>query len=131
MTDLHFDYTFLDQDFDCLYKKENQLSKFILIFSGLSIFFACPGLIGLVSFSIKRRFKEIGMRKILGSSILGILALFSRKSVRLILSSSVVVPLTYYLAWLWLQNFINRIAIQPLPFLIAGSSVLGIALMNE
>jgi putative ABC transport system permease protein len=130
MTDLPFDYSFLDQNFDELYKRENQLSKFVAIFSGLAILVACLGLIGLVSFSIKKRFREIGIRKVLGSSVMGILSLLSKESIRLILLSFfIAVPLAYYLTWLWLQNFIDRIVIQPLAFIIAGSSVLAVAMV--
>jgi putative ABC transport system permease protein len=123
--DLPFNYSFLDQDYDRLYKSEDQLSRIVSIFSALAIFIACLGLIGLTSFSVERRFKEIGIRKVLGASAGGVVILISKEFIKLILVSFVMaIPLTYYMLSLWLTNFTDRITIGPVRFVVAGISVL-------
>jgi len=123
--DLPFNYSFLDQDYDRLYKSEDQLSRIVSIFSALAIFIACLGLIGLTSFSVERRFKEIGIRKVLGASAGGVVMLISKEFIKLILISFVIaIPLTYYMLNLWLTNFTDRITIGPVTFVVAGLSVL-------
>jgi len=123
--DLPFNYSFLDQDYDRLYKSEDQLSRIVSIFSALAIFIACLGLIGLTSFSVERRFKEIGIRKVLGASAGGVVMLVSKEFIKLILISFVIaIPLTYYMLNLWLTNFTDRITIGPVTFVVAGLSVL-------
>lgn len=123
--ELPFTYSFLDDSFNSLYKTEDQLGKIVSIFSGLAIFVACMGLIGLTSFSVERRFKEIGIRKVLGSSVSGVVLLISKEFMRLVILSFILaVPLTYYLTGLWLNNFTTKISIDVLTFVIAGLSVI-------
>lgn len=125
---LPFRYSFLDQDYDKLYKADAQLGKVASVFSGLAIFVGCLGLLGLTSFSVERRTKEIGIRKVLGASAGHVVLLISKEFMALILISFVAaVPVTYYLISKWLSNFTDRIAIDALSFVLAGFSVLAIA----
>jgi putative ABC transport system permease protein len=125
---LPFRYSFLDQDYDKLYKADAQLGKVAGIFSGLAIVVGCLGLLGLTSFSVERRVKEIGIRKVLGASIGNVVFLISKEFMWLIAIAFVIaIPLTYYLVSQWLQNFTDRISIGPLTFIIAGISVIVIA----
>jgi putative ABC transport system permease protein len=122
---LPYRYAFLDQDYDRLYKADAQLGKVASIFSGLAILVGCLGLLGLTSFSVERRVKEIGIRKVLGASIGHVLMIISKEFLILIVISFVIsIPVTYYLITKWLQNFTDRIAINALSFVIAGLSVL-------
>lgn len=128
LPDVPFRYSFLDQDYNKLYKADEQLSKVASVFSGLAIFVGCLGLLGLTSFSVERRTKEIGIRKVLGASAGNVIFLISKEFVGLILVSFVLaIPLTYYLITKWLENFTDRISIGPLSFILAGFSVLIIA----
>jgi putative ABC transport system permease protein len=125
---LPFRYSFLDQDYDRLYKSDMQLGKVAGVFSGLAIFVGCLGLLGLTAFSVERRVKEIGIRKVLGASAGNVVLLISKEFMWLIAISFVIaVPLTYYLVSRWLQNFTDRISIGPVTFLIAGICVMSIA----
>jgi putative ABC transport system permease protein len=125
---LPFRYSFLDQDYDKLYKADTQLGKVAGIFSGLAIFVGCLGLLGLTSFSVERRVKEIGIRKVLGASVSNVVLLISKEFMWLIAISFVVaIPLTYYLVSQWLENFTDRISIGPVAFVVAGFSVLAVA----
>jgi putative ABC transport system permease protein len=123
--DFPFRYSFLDQDYDRLYKSEDQLGKIASIFSGLAIFIASLGLIGLTSYAVERRFREIAIRKVLGASAGGVVVLISKEFMRLILVSLVIaIPITYSVINLWLDNFTDRISVNPLIFVVAGLSVL-------
>ncbi|MEQ9443658.1 MAG: ABC transporter permease [Cyclobacteriaceae bacterium] len=125
---LPFNYSFLDQDYDKLYNAETQLSKVVTIFSSLAIFVACLGLLGLTSFSVQRRFKEIGIRKVLGASVRSVVVLIANEFIRLIIIALfIAIPITYYVINLWLENFTNRISINPLTFALAGLGTLIIA----
>lgn len=129
--DIPYRYSFLDEDFDRLYKADAQLGRASSIFSCLAIFVGCLGLLGLTSFSVERRFKEIGIRKVLGASVSNIIILISKEYVWLILTAFVIAtPLTYFIIGKWLQNFTSQIRIGPLSFLVAGISVLGFALLT-
>jgi putative ABC transport system permease protein len=82
----------------------------------------------LTSFSVERRFKEIGIRKVLGASVSGVVALIAREFMRWIVVSFIIaIPVTYWVVDLWLRNFTSRIAIDPLTFALAGAAVMGVA----
>ena len=88
----------------------------------------CLGLLGLTSFSVERRVKEIGIRKALGASVVNVIVMISKEFVGLILISFVIaIPVTYYLLSKWLENFTDRITIGPMSFILAGLSVLVVA----
>ncbi|MEQ9442694.1 MAG: FtsX-like permease family protein [Cyclobacteriaceae bacterium] len=126
--DLPFQYSFLDQDYDYLYQAEQHLSKVVSVFSSLAIFVACLGLLGLTSFSVERRFKEIGIRKVLGASVSSVVFLISNEFIKLILIALILaIPITYFVISGWLENFSQRIAINPFVFVIAGGGTVLIA----
>jgi putative ABC transport system permease protein len=122
---LPFDYSFLDVDFDKQYQADQQLGKVAGVFTGLAIFIGCLGLLGLTSFVVERRTKEIGIRKVLGASVGGVVVLITNEFVWLIVAALIVAtPLTWYLIAQWQQNFTLQAAINPLRFAIAGIEVL-------
>jgi putative ABC transport system permease protein len=121
---LPFDYSFLDVDFDRQYRADQQLGKVAGVFTGLAIFIGCLGLLGLTSFAVERRTKEIGIRKVLGASVNSVVMLIAREFVWLIVIALVVsTPITWILIQRWEQNFTLQAVINPLRFLIAGTCV--------
>ncbi|MEJ7646225.1 MAG: ABC transporter permease [Chryseolinea sp.] len=125
---LPFDYSFLDVDFDRQYKADQQLSRVTTAFTGLAIFIGCLGLLGLTSFAVERRTKEISIRKVLGASVSNVIVLIAREFLLLIAIALIVAtPLTWYLIQQWEQNFTLQAEINPTRFLIAGVSVLVVA----
>lgn len=124
-------YRFLDEDFDRLYRTEEELGELFGVFTGLAIFIACLGLFGLVSFAAERRTKEIGIRKVLGASVAGIFMLIAKEFTRLVIVAFIIAaPLAYYAMDTWLTDFAYRINVGPLIFVIAGMAVLTIALVT-
>jgi putative ABC transport system permease protein len=122
---LPFDYTFLDVDFDRQYRADQQLGKVVGVFTGLAIFIGCLGLLGLTSFVVERRTKEIGIRKVLGASVASVVILIAREFIWLIAIALVIAtPITWYAISKWEQNFTMQAVINPLWFLIAGMAVL-------
>jgi putative ABC transport system permease protein len=121
---LPFDYSFLDVDFDRQYKADQQLGKVAGVFTGLAIFIGCLGLLGLTSFVVERRTKEIGIRKVLGASVSSVVLLIAQEFMILIVVALVIAtPVTWYLIQEWEQNFTLQAVINPLRFLIAGMAV--------
>ncbi len=111
--------------------KERKLSQVFTIFSGLAIFIACLGLLGLVAFSAQQRTKEIGIRKVLGASAPQIIFLLSRDFTRLVLIAIVIAwPIAWYSMHQWLQDFAYRIQISWWIFALAGVAALLIALIT-
>lgn len=126
-----FNYHFVDEAFDSLYRTEQRLGKIISSFSILAIFIACLGLFGLASYTTTQRTKEIGMRKVLGASISGIVVLLTKEFVRLVVVANLIAwPFAYYAINRWLQNFAYRIHISWWTFLLAGALALVIALLT-
>ncbi len=120
-----FGFTFLDQDYERLYQADTNLGRVAGTFSALAIFIGCLGLLGLTSFSVARRVKEIGIRKILGASVVQIILLMSKEFVSLIgIAFLISIPVTYYFISEWLANFTERINIGGTAFIIAGVFVL-------
>lgn len=121
---LPFDYEFLDIEFDRQYKADQQLGKVAGVFTGLALFIGCLGLLGLTSFVVERRTKEIGIRKVLGASVAGMVVLITNEFVWLILAALLIAtPLTWYLVAQWETNFTLQATINPLRFVIAGLAV--------
>jgi len=108
-----FDYFFLDQHFNEQYHADRQFGQVFAMFTGIGIFVACMGLFGLVSFTIVQRTKEIGIRKVLGASVSGILQLLYQDFAQLVLIAFVVsAPLAWYASHQWLQTYAFRIGIS-------------------
>jgi len=116
-----FEYKFVDQEFQKKFLTEELISKLTNIFSALAIFICCLGLAGLASFTIEKRFREIGVRKVLGASVQQLLLLISKEFLKLVVVAFVIaVPLTYWLMNHWLQNYQYRIHINWWLFVVVG-----------
>jgi len=110
---LPMDYYFLDSVFDRQYRSEERLRRLFAYFSALAIFIACLGLFGLASFAAEQRTKEIGIRKVLGSSVSGIVGLLSKEFTWLVLTANVIAwPIAYLVSRAWLGSFAYRININ-------------------
>jgi len=126
-----FQYQFLDDMIDNLYKSERRLSNVVLNFTLLSIFVACLGLFGLASYTVEQKTKEIGIRKVLGASVSGVVLLLFKQFGKLILIANIIAwPLTYYWLHKWLQNFFYRISIGLEIFVLSAVLVLVIAFIS-
>ncbi len=126
-----FRYSFMDNDYDKLYEKEEKLSNVVQYFSILAIFIACLGLLGLSSFSTENRRKEIGIRKVNGASTIELLALLTKDFSKLVLIAFVIsIPVSYYFGNLWLNDFAYKTEIGIDVFIIAGVSALLIAIFT-
>ena len=122
------DYTFLDEDFDALYRTDHQLGEIFAVFAFLAIFVACLGLLGLASFSIQQRTREIGIRKVVGSSVSGIVVLLSKDFMKYVLWANVIAwPLAYFVMSNWLQNYAYNAEIRYVWFVAGGMLALVIA----
>jgi putative ABC transport system permease protein len=116
-----FEYKFVDQEFQKKFITEELIGKLTNIFSALAIFICCLGLAGLASFTIEKRFREIGIRKVLGANVRQLLMLISKEFLRLVVIAFVIaVPLTYWLMSTWLKNYNYRITISFWLFVIVG-----------
>ncbi len=126
-----FMYHFLDESFSAQYEADQHFGELFTFFSYLAICIACLGLFGLTTFMAQQRVKEIGVRKVLGSSISGIVLLLSKDFIKLILIAIVIAtPLCLWAMNQWLQGFAYRITIGPLVFVEAGMISLTIALLT-
>ncbi|MEM7513796.1 MAG: FtsX-like permease family protein, partial [Bacteroidota bacterium] len=126
-----FEYSFLDEHFEELYRSEQQMEAVVSMMAILAIFIACMGLFGLIVFTTERKTKEIGIRKILGASVSQIMMHLSRNFALMMLVAFVVfTPFTYILMRQWLDNFAYRIQINPLVFLIGGILAFFIAMLT-
>lgn len=129
--DAPFDYSFLDDTCNALYRSETTMGTVFAIFTSLSIFVACLGLFGLSIFTVERRTKEIGVRKILGASAPQLFALLSRDFLRLVtIASLIAFPLSWLMMNDWLQDFAYRVNIGWLVFIVAGAGGLLLALIT-
>jgi putative ABC transport system permease protein len=124
-----FGYSFLDQDFQRNYGREQRTSTIVSYFTIVTILIACLGLFGLAAFSAEQRTKEIGIRKVLGASATGIAALLSKDFIKLVIIAFVfAAPLSCWAMHSWLQDFAYRINIEWWVFAVAGLGALFIAL---
>jgi putative ABC transport system permease protein len=128
---LTFHYQFLDQDYQALYASERQVSILSRYFAGLSILISCLGLFGLSAFTAEMRVKEIGIRKVLGSSVFGIVRLLSGEFTKMVLIAiCIALPLSYLIAKNWLDDFAFRIDLEWWYFYGAGLITITIALFT-
>ena len=126
-----FQYTFVDDAFDAKFKSEQLIGELSKIFAILAIFISCLGLFGLAAYTAERRKKEIGVRKVLGASVSGIVGLLSKDFLKLVLVSiGIAVPIAWYFVQDWLQTYSYRIAVSWWIFAIAGLVAIAIAMLT-
>ena len=126
-----FEYRFLDNRIQLLYKSEERMRRIFLIFAVLSIFVACLGLFGLAAFTAEERTKEIGVRKVLGASAVNILWLLGKEFSRWVIVANVIAwPIAYFVMKKWLQNFAYQTNIGLWSFVLAALLALIIALFT-
>lgn len=127
--DEKFEYHFFDETIAAFYSKEQKTARIIDTAMFISIFISCMGLFGLITFTAKQRTREIGIRKVMGASVQGIVLLLSRDFVKLVgIALLIASPLAYYFMHNWLQDYAFRITISPWTFVAAGSAAVSIAL---
>ena len=131
LPEVPLDYTFLDERIGDLYKADEQQRSIFTIFSGLAIFIACLGLLGLSAFTISQRVKEIGIRKILGASLNSIVTLLSRDFLKLVvIAAFIALPVAWWFMNNWLNEFAYRINISWWVFPVAAVIALVIAFLT-
>ena len=131
LKDRPFDYRFMDTHIASLYETETRLGKLLLYNTLLSILIACLGLLALSAIIIQQRMKEVGIRKVLGASILGIVGLLSKDFLKLVIIALIIAsPFAWYLMNYWLQNFAYHVDIHWSIFLVAGLVALSIAFLT-
>jgi len=126
-----FSYEFLSEAVNRQYLSEQRLGSLFNVFSLLSVVIACLGLFGLASYTTEQKTKEIGIRKVLGASVTGIVRLTARDFIKWIALANVIAwPLAYYGTHLWLRDFAYKVHVGPLWFVLAGVLTLLIALIT-
>lgn len=126
-----FEYQFLDDHFNDVYRADIQVSSIVGILAGLAIIISCLGLFGLASYSAERRIKEVGIRKVLGASVQGIVTLLSKQFIVLVLIANLIAwPVAYYTLHVWLQDYAYHVDISWWVFVAAGLAALFIALVT-
>ncbi|RFM25886.1 ABC transporter permease [Deminuibacter soli] len=129
--DVPFEYSFLDQDFEALYRAEERMGVVFGIFTTLSILVACLGLFGLSVYMAERRTKEMGVRKVLGASTEMLVSLLSRDFLKLVFIAALIAfPLAWWAMYTWLQDFAYRTSIEWWIFVVAGVLAAVIALLT-
>ncbi len=120
-TNQPFEYVFLDENFDELFRAEQRMSNIFSIFSGLAIFIASLGLFALAAFTSEQRTKEIGIRKAMGASVSGLTILLSKEFTKLVVIAFVPAAVAgWYVSAHWLEEFAYRIDVDPLIFILSG-----------
>ncbi len=126
-----FDYAYVDELHLRAYEEERRLASLLISFCQLTVFVACLGIFGLAAHSTEQRTKEIGIRKVLGSSVASIVVLFTGKYLRWVIAANVMAwPVAYFTANKWLQAFAFRTAIGVSPFVMAGLMTLFVAQLS-
>jgi putative ABC transport system permease protein len=129
--DTPFDFHFLDEAYERLYRSEQQMGTLFNSFTILAVFISCLGLFGLASFMAEKRTKEIGIRKVLGASVIGIVALLNKQFTKWVLIANIIAwPIAYYAMFRWLQGFAYRINLGIWIFALAAIVALGIAVVT-
>ncbi|MEO9967290.1 MAG: ABC transporter permease [Reichenbachiella sp.] len=127
--DLPFEAEFVDDGIQAMYVKEDKIADLISTASTLAVILACLGLYALVAFSVQNKLKEIGIRKVLGAPMSGLVFLMAKNYMLLIIISNVIAwPITYYFANQWLDDFAYRIALEPIIFVASGGLLFLIAI---
>ncbi|WP_214073174.1 ABC transporter permease [Mucilaginibacter sp. dw_454] len=126
-----FEYNFLDDDFNNLYKTEQSTSMLFSIFAGIAIFISCLGLFGLATYTAQVKVKEIGIRKVLGASVLNITTMLSKDFLLLIVISLLIAsPIAWYAMDKWLESYVYRISVNWITIALAGVGAILIALIT-
>lgn len=126
-----FSYTFLNDEYESIYRAESKMFLLVKIFSALAIFISCLGLFGLAAFTAERRKKEIGVRKVIGASVTDIVSLVSKEFVALVAIAFVIAsPIAWWAMNAWLQEFAYRIPISWWIFMVAGTVTVMIAVIT-
>ncbi|HEY0608530.1 MAG TPA: FtsX-like permease family protein, partial [Chitinophaga sp.] len=126
-----FEYTFADDQFNQQYQSDTRFGEIVNIFSLFTIFITCLGLLGLTAYSVSRRTKEIGIRKVLGASAAGIIHLLTKDFIRLVIAAIVIAtPIAWYAMQQWLQGFTYRIVIPWWAFVITGLLMVIVAVLT-
>lgn len=129
--DIPLDYAFVDDEVAKQYGNEQTSESLFLLLSGLSMFIACLGLFGLISFAAEQRTKEIGVRKVLGASVTSIVGLLSKEFLSLVIASLVIAsPIAWYFMDRWLRDFAYRIDIHWSVFVLAGLIAVAVAFLT-
>jgi ABC-type antimicrobial peptide transport system permease subunit len=124
-----FDYRFVDTDYEQKFAEEERVAALARVFTGLAIFISCLGLFGLAAYSAGQRTKEIGVRKVLGSSTFRIWQLLTTEILRLVvIAGGIAVPLSFLFMNKWLTNYTYRIPISWDVFILSGGMALLIAI---
>ena len=126
-----FSYRFMDESFNNMYRAEQRVGEISITFSILTIFIACLGLFGLVTYMAEQRTKEIGVRKVLGASISNVIIMLSKDFLKLVLIAAIIAfPIAWWAMHTWLQQFAYRISISWWIFIVAGIAALLIGLIT-
>ena len=126
-----FEYDFLDDIFNRQYQTDQRMGQVITDFTFLAIFISCLGLFGLASYMTERRTKEIGIRKVLGASVSSVVLMFSKDFTKWVLAANIIaLPIAWYVASRWMQNYAYRISISWWLYLLSGGLALAIALLT-
>ncbi len=126
-----FSYSFMDEQFNNIYRAEQRISQISVTFAILAILIACLGLFGLVTYAAEQRIKEIGIRKVLGASVVNLVSMLSKDFLKLVtISALIAFPVAYWAMNKWLQDFAYRVSISWWVFAVAGFAALAIALMT-
>ena len=126
-----FEYSFLSEDFDAMYRAEQRVENLFSAFASIAILIACLGLFGLSAFSAEQRTKEIGVRKVLGASVASITTLLSKDFLKpVLLAIGIASPVGWYAMDFWLRDFAYKVEIQWWVFVLAGFITIVIALLT-
>ncbi|MDX5438477.1 MAG: ABC transporter permease [Pontibacter sp.] len=126
-----FEYHFLDDEFEQMYRRESMISELANYFAGIAIFISCLGLFGLALFTAEQRKKEIGIRKVLGASVSGIVFMLSKDFLKLVLLANVIaLPLGWYLMSAWLNDYAVRTELSWWIFAVALATTVLIAMLT-
>lgn len=130
-SDTPFEYSFLDDDIRKLYDEDKRVAGVITSFTTIAIIISCLGLYGLSTYMAERRFKEIGVRKVMGASVQQIMSMMSSEFIRLVLIAFLIaVPISWYAINEWLDNFAYKVPVGATVFVGAGLSALFIAVIT-
>jgi len=126
--EIPFKYTFFEEDLDAQYVADDRFGRVFFVFAILAIMIACIGLFGLAAYTASLKTKEIGVRKVLGASVLKIIFMLTGKfSILVIVAFVCAIPVIYYIMDLWLSSFAYRTSIGVMPFLLSGVIAFSIA----